>query len=394
MDDLRILSCAGQFNHHAVYMCDSIYNIIGSRYLRVSTEELTDERISLGFTRGIERDYNINLNENELYIFEQLMDKFDVIEFGAAPESFLNLAIKKNKIVLIRLERIFKQGVWKIFYPPIAYRYYNKYLKHKNNKNVYFLCISAYAAHDLKRLGIENDRVLSWAYCPEFIEYNESELHQLRNPNTLSILWLGRLIGWKHPEVAIDIAKRLKKDGLNFTMNIVGTGVLNKSIQETILNNDLKNEVKLLGAIPSDRVRDYMRKSDILLATSDFNEGWGVVINEAMNSGCAVVASHAMGAAPFLIKHGYNGLIYENGNTEHAYYMIKKLANDRNKTLLMGKLAYETIKESYSPEVYAEKFMDICNRIKNNQPIHVDEGIGSLAKIISNKAYKNITRVI
>jgi glycosyltransferase involved in cell wall biosynthesis len=56
-------------------------------------------------------------------------------------------------------------------------------------------------------------------------------------------------------------------------------------------------------------VRDHMEAADIFLFTSDFNEGWGAVLNESMNSACAVVASHAIGSVPFLLKDGENGFI-------------------------------------------------------------------------------------
>ena len=36
---------------------------------------------------------------------------------------------------------------------------------------------------------------------------------------------------------------------------------------------NLKKEVKLLGSMPYNEVRDYMEKSQIHIATSDFNEG-------------------------------------------------------------------------------------------------------------------------
>ena len=75
-----------------------------------------------------------------------------------------------------------------------------------------------------------------------------------------------------------------------------------------------KYQPAMLGAMPPEEVRRHMEKADIYLFTSDFNEGWGAVLNESMNSGCAVVASHAIGSVPFLIKNGENGLIYENGN--------------------------------------------------------------------------------
>ena len=45
-----------------------------------------------------------------------------------------------------------------------------------------------------------------------------------------------------------------------------------------------------------------MEESEIYLVTSDRKEGWGAVVNEAMNSGCAVVADHMIGAAPWMIR--------------------------------------------------------------------------------------------
>ena len=47
-----------------------------------------------------------------------------------------------------------------------------------------------------------------------------------------------------------------------------------------------------------------MEKSHIHLFTSNHLEGWGAVVNEAMNSGCAVVANREAGAVPYLIEHG------------------------------------------------------------------------------------------
>ena len=48
-------------------------------------------------------------------------------------------------------------------------------------------------------------------------------------------------------------------------------------------------------------------------------EGWGAVLNEAMNSGCACIASHAIGSAGFLIEHGENGFVYRDGDMDDFY---------------------------------------------------------------------------
>ena len=59
-----------------------------------------------------------------------------------------------------------------------------------------------------------------------------------------------------------------------------------------------------------------MEKSSIYLFTSNFDEGWGAVLNESMNSACAVISSHAAGATPFLISHNINGLLYTSGDVD------------------------------------------------------------------------------
>ena len=63
-----------------------------------------------------------------------------------------------------------------------------------------------------------------------------------------------------------------------------------------------------------EKVRSVMEKSHIFVFTSSHLEGWGAVVNEAMNSGCAVVANVQAGAVPYLIEQGVNGIAYPRGS--------------------------------------------------------------------------------
>ena len=84
-----------------------------------------------------------------------------------------------------------------------------------------------------------------------------------------------------------------------------------------------------------------MEKCHIHLFTSDYLEGWGAVVNEAMNSGCVEVANVEVGAAPFLINHGENGLVYKDGSYEDMERQIKFLLDHPAKASKMG-MASET----------------------------------------------------
>jgi glycosyltransferase involved in cell wall biosynthesis len=136
-------------------------------------------------------------------------------------------------------------------------------------------------------------------------------------------------------------------------------------------------------------VRGHMEKAGVYLVTSDFNEGWGAVLNESMNSGCAVVASHAAGAVPFLMKHGENGLVYENGNAEDLYRKVKAVLLDPERQRELGRNAYRTVTELWNANTAAERFMIFAQEIEEKGYCDLfDDGPCSPAPIIKNNWFK------
>ena len=180
------------------------------------------------------------------------------------------------------------------------------------------LCSSAFTSEDYNSIGLFNDRTLKWGYFPEVKEYKKID-SLIRNKEKNSIIWVGRFIELKHPEIVINVAKKLKNQKITFSIKMVGTGVLEEKIKDMIKLNDLDKCIAIEGAMTPKEVRKRMEKSRIFVFTSDRREGWGAVLNEAMNSGCAVIASHEIGSVPFLIDDNKNGLIYENGSEEELY---------------------------------------------------------------------------
>lgn len=202
----------------------------------------------------------------------------------------------------------------------------------------------------------------------------------------VSILWAGRLIGWKHPDASIRLAESLKEKGYSFKMTLIGTGEMEEQLHNMIRDKSLEDCVEMPGAMKASEVRSYMEKADIYLFTSDFNEGWGAVLNESMNSGCAVVASHAIGSVPFLIKDEENGLIYENGNQKQLEQQVCRLMDDAEYRMKLGLNAYHTIADLWNADVAAERLIDLCENIifakKTKSPYEI--GICSEAKVMEN----------
>ena len=120
-----------------------------------------------------------------------------------------------------------------------------------------------------------------------------------------------------------------------------------------------------------------MEKAQIFLCTSNKEERWAVVINEAMNSGCAINAYKYIGAVPFLIGKE-NGLCYLN--FKDFYKKTKHLIDNKEACNRYGKKAYNTIKNYWTAKIAANNFDKVIRCIIENKENSIKEGVGSTAQ--------------
>ena len=100
-----------------------------------------------------------------------------------------------------------------------------------------------------------------------------------------------------------------------------------------------------------------MEQCHIHLFTSNYLEGWGAVVNEGMNSGCVEVVNAQVGAAPYLIRHGENGLVYPNDSYPEMEALVLDLFEHWEERKHMGYAAYRTIVREWNAEHAAEEFL-------------------------------------
>jgi len=115
-----------------------------------------------------------------------------------------------------------------------------------------------------------------------------------------------------------------------------------------------------LGPLPPMRLRDVYAACHVLVVpsipTRTFREPWGLVVNEAMNRGLAVIATDAVGAAAGgLVRDGVNGLIVAAGDSAALADAITRIAGDRQLRERMGS-AGSTDVLAYSHDAWAEGF--------------------------------------
>lgn len=367
---MQVAFFSNYLNHHQLPLCQAMCKAANVAFTFVATTPTPGFRKKLGYPE-LNKQYPFVLTtydskENREKALQLALES-DVIITGSAPEIYTSERSKKNKLTFRYSERIFKKGFWRwrtIRHLGGIILKHTRYWK----KPLYMLCASAYTAADFAKGGAYIGKTYKWGYFPEVKPMDtEAIFAQKQRKEKPVLLWVGRLIDWKHPEAAIELAERLKKDGYDFELRLVGNGKLHDKLAAMIETKGLSDCVKLLGAMPPEAVREQMEEADIFLFTSDFHEGWGAVLNEAMNSGCAVVASHAIGSVPFLMKHGENGFVYKNGNDDDFYEKTKQLLLSPELREKFGRAAYETLATEWNADTAAERFLVLCDCLQKGK---------------------------
>lgn len=375
-----IVVASNYFNHHQRYLSEALDEMTGHSFFFIETMEMEQERKNMGWgTTDIPVYVLQEYDPVQRKKCRKLIQEADVVIWGSCPYGLILPRLLAHKLTFCYSERIFKEGLSGFGFWGRAIKY--GLLYRPPQKNHYLLASSAYASADHARLNLFRDKTLRWGYFPQTITYSLPQLMAEKNPT--SILWAARMIPWKHPEYAITAAKQLRQWGCDFTMELVGNGELQQEMERLVAKEGLQAQVKLTGACTPEQVRRKMERATIFLVTSDQNEGWGAVVNEAMNSGCAVVACRGVGAAPFLIENGKNGLLFEVGDPAGLAAQTRFLLEHPRQRQQMGEEAYRTITEEWNSNCAARRLIALSqDLLDGKKPVLPQSGPCSPAPII------------
>lgn len=379
---MKIIFISNFMNHHQLPLCDFLYKNC-DEFIFVSIESIPQNVLKFGYTNLDNLPYVINYTQENSDRIEKILIDADVAIFGASSDDLLHKRMKFNKLSFIFSERLWKLGTYRRFIPPIRKKVNNRFVQY-SNKNLYVLCASAFLPYDLSLIGFPVDKCFKWGYFTSVYE-NRSEEVILNKPAIFTICWVGRFIPLKRGEDLIFSAQILKKKGYKFKIKFIGSGELLDKYTKMINEFKLNDVITVKGNMPQEKVREEMVSSHSLVFTSNYHEGWGAVVNEAMDSGCVPIISHAVGSAPFLVNHKKNGLIYKMGDikdlTSKIMFLIDNIEERNN---YMNESA-KTIKNIYNGAVAGKRFIEVSEKILNEESAELySSGPMSRAEVIKN----------
>ena len=383
-------------NHHQAPVADEFYKLLGDEYCFV-------ELINLGDTKGATDDYS--KRPYLLRAWESTEAHEKALELARTAEccvfagtDALPYEKERMKFGLISFEmgeRWLKHGIKSLASPRLVKWLMAYYLGSWRHKPLYKLCCSAFCAKDHYALGTFKDKCYKWGYFTKVetsgCETNVEAATDVSTSGIAPLMWCSRYLMLKHPELPILMAKRLKKKGYKFRLDMYGSGECEEASKKTAESLKLMDVVKFHGAVPNDQVHEAMRISEIFLFTSDRYEGWGAVANESLSEGCVLVASDAIGSSPYLINDGVNGFMFHSSNASCSFGNPDELALDSlcekvewmlehpTERKQMRQNAQRVMQEVWSPVNAAKSLLQLIDDLKNEKDSYVLDGPCSIA---------------
>lgn len=193
--------------------------------------------------------------------------------------------------------------------------------------------------------------------CEERLERSYSEYDAL----PVKIGYAGRL---ERTQKRVDLLLRLIQSlvckGLNFHMEIAGTGAYENTVRDFV-KKQMNGKVSMLGRLPREGMPGFWRNQDICVNLSDF-EGRSISVTEAMGNGAVPVVTDVSGVRDDIVD-GVNGYIVPVGDYRTAADRIELLARNRGRLREMGRAAHDEVYPKSLIEPHIQFWEEILSRM-------------------------------
>jgi glycosyltransferase involved in cell wall biosynthesis len=241
-----------------------------------------------------------------------------------------------------------------------------------------YLAIGSRSAQYAQHCGVPKNRIFITPYCVDndfFARQDEEKerfkaqmLKALRLPSGITIFaFFGKLYPRKAP---FDLLRAFEKLGSErAALLFVGDGISRKHLEDYEAKSNILN-VRFTGFVNQSRLPMYYDLADVVVLPSR-EEPWGLVINEAMASGCAVVVSDVCGCACDLVREGENGYTFPAGDVEALSRALREFLNHPERIPEMKQASKEIISH-WSPDICADEIVKALTEVvasKSHYPL-------------------------
>lgn len=236
-------------------------------------------------------------------------------------------------------------------------RRFNKILK-CYNKIEAIISISDYVRREYIKAGIPWDKITTIYNMPPRWKFIETP----KSSRNVTLFAPGRITKFKGFEVLAKAVALTVKKVKNISVIIVGNGPYFEYLKILVKHHNLDEYIKIIPAVPYQRVKELYFNSDIVLLLSTFPEPFSRLPLEAMAAGKPLIATNTGGTTE-AVEHNVNGLLVPPNDPEKTAEAIIKLVEDEELRKRMGTAGRKILEKKFNPDDIINKTIKLYEKV-------------------------------
>jgi len=188
------------------------------------------------------------------------------------------------------------------------------------------------------------------------VAVNTDEYQPAKNPSRKGILFIGRLDDpRKNLSLLLDAFSKFAAANLNHDLILIGSA--NEEMKARLRKHPFSNRIQWLGQIGgNEKIRQI--QNALTLVVPSFQEGFGIVGNEALACGIPVISTPCGGTEDYVI-HEKTGLLLKKFDSTELSDSLIRLATDSTFYKTLSEYAREYCVKNLSMDAVRPKIKDL-----------------------------------
>ncbi len=220
-------------------------------------------------------------------------------------------------------------------------------------------CVSEAIKREAIQYGLDPAKawVIRPAVDPDFFFPAEKQTEK----RVFRVVTTGSLIWHKGYEYALVAVRQLVDAGIPAQFDIIGDGPERQRVLYTIHDLGLENQVRLLGRLPPEQVRDHLQQADVFLLSS-LSEGISNAVLEAMACGLPVVTTDCGGMRE-AVTDGVEGFVVPVRDSEAMAIALMRLWEDKELRQRIGNNARKRVLKEFTLKNHIEQWRALITAV-------------------------------
>ncbi len=358
---MRVVFYLDCVSPHQVPLAREVVKRVGMDNFRyVYRDAVQEERAALGWQMSGDADWFVQIGKQQ-DVARDWIETADVMLTGFRDFELFDRRVDKGLVTFYMSERWLKPivtagcsfpGRVRLLHPRFR-RMVRAMTRCFRSEKFRYLPIGVHAQKDMTVLcGAQVvPHMMPWGYFIESFARAKNTLN--RADSTCRILWVGRMLALKGVDTIVKAFRQIYRNAGGAELTLVGEGPERNKLES--LSQGLP--VRFLPFQPIDAIHRLMSDYDVFVFASNAQDGWGAVVNEALEAGLHVLGTHESGAAATML--GADDLFLA-GDWRRLSQLMMRCVNEKRAGTLKGQGIGE-----WSAEKAADRLLSLINDVRD-----------------------------